>query len=391
VQRAALGRDTGRPIIHFVHEGTVSGSLWLYGEWERLQTTLLQELLRPGDVAMDVGAHIGTQTVAMALAVQPGGVVHAFEPQQAMVEVLRANAELNGVADIVVAHHAAVGGPLQSASSAPRTLRIPRLNVTHPASPHLDATGEWKASLWDCSVDAGDRAVGNFATFSVAACNASGDASGDPAEVVERGGAAFETVPLLSLDELGLHINASRCPRLIKIDLEGMDALGVEGARELIAACRPFLHVENDAVSVARDLVPLLHKLSYASFWDVTRYVDSQSAFGHFEYSQARIPFLESAFSVNVLAIPSEVPVSALPPRVASVVSRMTRVDPSLFITADYADGVWGRQREPPLLLALPLHDPTGTPAMGFVIEESIRGFVVRFTPDRYFIAEFEV
>lgn len=42
-----------------------------------------EAILRPGDVAIDVGAHLGDHTIPMARAVAPGGRVHAFEPLDA--------------------------------------------------------------------------------------------------------------------------------------------------------------------------------------------------------------------------------------------------------------------------------------------------------------------
>jgi hypothetical protein len=54
----------------------------------------------------------------MALAVQPGGVVHAFEPQPGVWEVLRANADINGLSRVIVAHNAAVGGPPSPSTDA---------------------------------------------------------------------------------------------------------------------------------------------------------------------------------------------------------------------------------------------------------------------------------
>lgn len=59
----------------------VSVSQLSFGEWESLQTEILQLFLRPGDTVLDVGAHIGSHAIAFAGVVHPGGAVHAFEPQ----------------------------------------------------------------------------------------------------------------------------------------------------------------------------------------------------------------------------------------------------------------------------------------------------------------------
>ncbi|MEX0775145.1 MAG: FkbM family methyltransferase [Phycisphaeraceae bacterium] len=55
----------------------------------------LRTFLRPGDVAIDIGAHAGDTTVPMALAVGPGGCVLALEPNRYVFPVLEANARLN--------------------------------------------------------------------------------------------------------------------------------------------------------------------------------------------------------------------------------------------------------------------------------------------------------
>jgi FkbM family methyltransferase len=53
-------------------------------------------LLRPGDVAVDVGAMIGYYTVILAKYVGPTGRVHAFEPDPDNFALLASNVELNG-------------------------------------------------------------------------------------------------------------------------------------------------------------------------------------------------------------------------------------------------------------------------------------------------------
>jgi FkbM family methyltransferase len=55
----------------------------------------LRQLLHPGDVAIDIGAHTGDTTIPMALAVGPSGVVLALEPNRHVFEILAKNATLN--------------------------------------------------------------------------------------------------------------------------------------------------------------------------------------------------------------------------------------------------------------------------------------------------------
>jgi FkbM family methyltransferase len=55
----------------------------------------LRRFLRPGDVAIDIGAHAGDTTIPIALAVGPTGVVLALEPNPYVFPVLQRNASLN--------------------------------------------------------------------------------------------------------------------------------------------------------------------------------------------------------------------------------------------------------------------------------------------------------
>lgn len=57
--------------------------------------TALSEFLKPGDTAIDVGAHTGDTAVPMALAAGANGCVFAFEPNPQALAVLEVNAALN--------------------------------------------------------------------------------------------------------------------------------------------------------------------------------------------------------------------------------------------------------------------------------------------------------
>jgi FkbM family methyltransferase len=81
-------------------EGRVDYAQWLHpGETAKVirQDVVdhLRTFLRPGDVAIDVGAHSGDSTLPMALAVGPGGRVLALEPNPYVFPVLARNAALN--------------------------------------------------------------------------------------------------------------------------------------------------------------------------------------------------------------------------------------------------------------------------------------------------------
>jgi FkbM family methyltransferase len=70
------------------------------GVWEPNLTALFTSALAPGDVCIDVGAHIGYYTLLAARAVGPGGHVYAFEPSPANCRTLRRNIALNRLTNV---------------------------------------------------------------------------------------------------------------------------------------------------------------------------------------------------------------------------------------------------------------------------------------------------
>lgn len=77
-------------------------------DYEPYESKLVMGLLRPGDVAVDVGAMIGYYTVIFARYVGPSGRVLAFEPDPENHRLLTSNVAMNSY-DHVVCHCAAVG------------------------------------------------------------------------------------------------------------------------------------------------------------------------------------------------------------------------------------------------------------------------------------------
>lgn len=69
------------------------------------EMTLMQRTLRPGDVFVDGGAHIGTYSLLAASLVGASGAVHAFEGSPATTARLLENVRINGFTNLIV--HAA--------------------------------------------------------------------------------------------------------------------------------------------------------------------------------------------------------------------------------------------------------------------------------------------
>lgn len=87
----------------------ISSHLLLDGFWEIWVTEAIAALVKPGMVVADVGANLGYFTLLMADLVSPGGHVHAFEPNPALLRRLRRNVAVNGFGSNTTVHDKALG------------------------------------------------------------------------------------------------------------------------------------------------------------------------------------------------------------------------------------------------------------------------------------------
>jgi FkbM family methyltransferase len=71
--------------------------VYVFGVWEPHISRWVKGFLRPGDVALDIGANVGYFSLLCATQVGQTGRVIAFEPVPSIVDRLRGNLELNGV------------------------------------------------------------------------------------------------------------------------------------------------------------------------------------------------------------------------------------------------------------------------------------------------------
>ena len=149
--------------------------------WEPQVIAALETHLKPGAVAVDVGAYIGTHALLMGRLVGPTGRVYAFEPQRKNYRELHHNIALNDLDQVV---------PLRYALGA--ETRAVEMNPTTPA--------------------------------------------------MESGlgiGSGGEQVELRPLDSFGFEQVA-----LLKIDVEGFEKDVLAGAEELLRTSRPVILIE---------------------------------------------------------------------------------------------------------------------------------------------------
>jgi FkbM family methyltransferase len=232
------------PMMFFAGDTHIGRSLDLYGELSEPEIELFRGYLRPGMVAVDVGANIGTHTVCFAQSVGPSGRVLAFEPQSVLHQLLVGNVTLNGCAN-VIAENKALGA---SAGSV--------------VVPFLDYARE-----------------GNFGALELGAW------------------AQGETIPVATLDSYALPI----C-HLIKIDVEGMERDVLEGAHTTIARHRPLLYVENNKPERSRDLIAWLLTNHYRPYWHLPPLFNPKNFFGETKN------VFGITISANMLCVPKSRP-----------------------------------------------------------------------------------
>lgn len=104
--RTVLDYDDGL-LINIDTHSFCEWYIFFYGVFRPEISKLLNRMLRPGHVAIDIGANIGMHTLVMANRVGPTGKVFCFEPDPHPFDRLTRNLRLNGF-DYVSAHQAAL-------------------------------------------------------------------------------------------------------------------------------------------------------------------------------------------------------------------------------------------------------------------------------------------
>ncbi len=117
--------------------------LMFEGYWEYWITEFVWRNVRPGQVALDLGANHGYYTLLLADLVGAGGKVHAFEPNPRLAELLDMNIALNGFWRVAEARREAVGERRPAAgggdAAAPARLVVP---VRDPKNAHVVPPGQ---------------------------------------------------------------------------------------------------------------------------------------------------------------------------------------------------------------------------------------------------------
>jgi FkbM family methyltransferase len=196
------------------HDSVIGRALETYGEFAEDENELLQSLVGPGQVFIDVGANIGTVTIPLARRVGPTGMVWAIEPQRQVFTLLCANIALNDLTQVKPLF-AALGG---------------KAGTAHIAGPDQGL----QANLGAVRLNTPDAA---------------------------------EEVSVLTLDAFRI----ASCA-LIKIDVEGMELQVLSGAIETIERFRPVVYFEAKTGGGTRSCIDFFLQRNYALYWHFARF-----------------------------------------------------------------------------------------------------------------------
>jgi FkbM family methyltransferase len=176
-------------------------SSFLFGTYEPAQTQLFQELVKPGDVVYDVGAHFGYYTLLASKLVGEKGKVLAFEPSPNNLSRLYRHIEIN----------------------ARKNVEVLELAVSdHEGTAHFETrTGS---------------GVGHLA-------------EDGPLEV-----------KLTTLDRL----TNQPLPNVMKIDVEGAEVGVLQGAKGMFARCRPIIFLSLHGEDLKTTCMELLKGYGYS-------------------------------------------------------------------------------------------------------------------------------
>jgi FkbM family methyltransferase len=189
----------------------VGRSFDIYGEFSEAEVDLFRCILKPGDVVIDVGANIGSHTLAFSRLVGDQGTVIAFEPERNNFYTLCGNVAVNNLKHVF---------PFQQAlSNQAGIINVPELDyqrTTNFGGVELDK---------------------------------------------DYSKAAHYPVVCTMLDDVGVE----KC-NLIKVDVEGMEKQVLEGGLKKIEKHKPFLYIEDDRQDKTEELRKLIKSLGYKMY-----------------------------------------------------------------------------------------------------------------------------
>jgi FkbM family methyltransferase len=233
-------------------------SLWLRKplESESFPFAMLRRFVRPGDVVYDCGANLGLYDRFLVSTLKAGRVV-AFEPSEENRRFLAANLDLGGIAE--------------------------RVTVLPLALADEDGVVEFQ--------------VDDVQTTSGTLSKVTGGAPSEGRRNL-RLAPLTEKVLCRRLDTV-VREEGLPAPDVIKIDVEGAEALLLRGAAGILSRRGPRLVIELHGAAVAREVLELLHAHGYACAGKVGGHLH---AAGYGRIDPSMLPRVQGLYDVHFIA-----------------------------------------------------------------------------------------
>jgi len=242
------GITNGRYGYYFYNslDSYIGKSLKIYGEYCEHEFHLIKQFLSKGDTFWDVGANFGGLTIPLAQHVGPKGSGVAFEPQPFVFHALSGSVAANNFSHVRCLPFAL--------SSSNTMLTIPEVDYSK---------------------------AGNYGMVSV-----QDESHGTEGHLVQ----AYKGDDLDFLPK----------PKVIKIDVEGMEESVITGMEKTISSERPVIYTENDRVDFSKSLIEQLWGYDYVLYWHITPYFNAKN------FNSVSRNIWPGISSFNMLCIPAE-------------------------------------------------------------------------------------
>lgn len=215
------------PLIIADPKTPLGWNLLLFGSYEPELRACFQNFLRPGFVAVDVGANVGWHTLLMAKCVGDQGRVIAFEPNPSVRERLEFHVSLNRFRQVEVLPYALSD----------------REGIVQFTAPPVDDPRCGDGCMLPTSTSSISPSEQNGASYRPAASAVALTGISGTAHQIE--------VKATPLDALLDRLALSRLD-LIKMDIEGFEWLALNGSTRAIEQFRPHIVFEFDREYIAR-------------------------------------------------------------------------------------------------------------------------------------------
>ncbi len=243
-------------MVYNKNDKFIGRSIKEYGEWSQGEIDLFKQFLNPKDIVIEVGANIGSHSLALSKMVKEG-LLFAFEPQNVVFQNLCANLSLNSITNCYC---------YQSALSENENEKL-HLPIVDYSIPY------------------------NFGAIALT-------------------NTKINSLSRVKVDRLDNIFSSFNNVKLIKIDVEGMELKVLKGGNKLIKRTRPILYLENEILENSKDLIEYIFSLDYRLFWHILPLYNDDNFFNN------KKNIFEKLFSYNIIGIRKEININTELPEI---------------------------------------------------------------------------